>query len=487
MATENQELLTLASLLYIREADPLDTISHGQHHMDEAVQLIKPKHFLDADSKQLWRAMVGIHQVGDKLSPARVCRELESMGYDKDNIPSALYAVVYHANRDVAGAWNWRYHAKEMIKESIRVWLSATVDQWGAMLQGCETEAVMESLQEVAIRIGQRDVDYLPRDAEQCIDMLISDLQRREEAGYYGAPYGIALLDEMYPRGLEEGDLCIIAGRPGQGKSAFMQTMVREQARAGRKVLVFSVEMTINTLFRRFLAYESKLKMGDLFGHEAHWKSETATNAANSLRGLRDRIWVLDNENNFSKLCAVIRMYAAQHQIDGVYLDYIGLLHGDKADKRHLELARYTANLKTLAKKLGVFVVVLSQVNRESQFGNSESFSRPKMSQLRESGALEQDADEVIFVYQDKPDTKDNSKCKARPVTIYVEKNRHEEPHRGVKTWFYGATQQFEDSRDQTEKLPENPEDPYNGLDPAAPKSENIGSEEKALLDNPDF
>jgi len=225
-----------------------------------------------------------------------------------------------------------------------------------------------------------------------------------------GLPSGFKGLD-WYTAGMHPGDLIICAGRPGMGKTSFAMNVAINACRArNAAVAVFSLEMPKEQLARRLLCSEAgvdsnKLRTGRLLRED--WA--LLTRAAGELSELP--IWMDDTPGiTLMEVRSKARRFKSQNDLQLIVIDYLQLMKaGIKTDSREQEISEISRSLKSLAKELKIPVIALSQLNRgvESR-GNKDK--RPQLSDLRESGAIEQDADTILFIYRDEvynPDSQD--------------------------------------------------------------------------------
>jgi len=216
--------------------------------------------------------------------------------------------------------------------------------------------------------------------------------------GITGIPSGFAKLDHM-SCGLQKGDLIIVAARPSVGKTSFALNVGLHSALEGFGVGIFSLEMPAEQLILRILSAEAgiphqKIRNATISSEEFY----ELTSAAAKLAGLR---LFIDDSAGLSILDVRTRArkLKAEHNIDMLVIDYIQLLHSNRLyENRHQEVSEISRLLKMLAKELNIPVVALSQLSRAVE---ARIDKRPMMSDLRESGALEQDADVIMFLYRD--------------------------------------------------------------------------------------
>src|SRR5881392_1843388 len=226
----------------------------------------------------------------------------------------------------------------------------------------------------------------------------IEKLHSRKEL-ITGVPTGFTDLDEM-TSGLQPSDLIIVAARPSMGKTSLVLNMAQHVGtRTDMSVGIFSLEMSKEQLFLRMLTGEARIDAHRLRGGflgERDWGK-----LSNALGTLSEaRIFIDDTPSiGVLEMRAKCRRLAAEHGLNMVMIDYVQLMQGrGRFENRTLELASISRSLKGLAKELRVPVVVLSQLSRAPE---ARSDHRPQLSDLRESGALEQDADLVVFIYRE--------------------------------------------------------------------------------------
>jgi replicative DNA helicase len=219
-----------------------------------------------------------------------------------------------------------------------------------------------------------------------------------QRGGVIGVPSGFAYLDNL-TGGFQQSDLIIIAGRPSQGKTALALSIARNAAvEHGIPIGIFSLEMASQQLVLRLLAAEARvnahaLRTGRLSDEEWPKLSTKCHRLAEA------KIFIDDTPAlGILELRAKARRLKAEHNIGMVIVDYLQLMQGPRdAENREKEISMISRSLKALAKELGIPVIALSQLSRAVE---ARSGRRPVLSDLRESGAIEQDADVVIFVHR---------------------------------------------------------------------------------------
>ncbi len=264
--------------------------------------------------------------------------------------------------------------------------------------------------------------------------------QRTDEI--FGVPTGLFDLDKLLG-GLQKSDLLIIAGRPGMGKTGFMLSVAKNAAQKHKKhVAVFSLEMANEQLVQRLIAQETgidtqRLRTGQLKDDEWSKFNQAIEVLSNT------RMW-LDDTPAITPLSlrTKCRRLHMEHQLDLIVVDYLQLMSGDtRTDNRVQEVSYISRNLKVLARELNVPVLVGAQLSRAVE---QRADKRPVLSDLRESGSLEQDADIVMFIHR--PDAMDADSPKQNLAEIIVAKHRNGPTHPGIELVFRNNLASFENA-----------------------------------------
>ena len=241
-------------------------------------------------------------------------------------------------------------------------------------------------------------------DLQDCLSTVIDEIDRHFNAGSEttGLPSGLATLDE-HTSGFQPADLIIVAARPSMGKTSLALSFVETAllARPEHSVQIYSLEMPARALIYRLLAQFGQLSLSRLLKgalQDEDWTRLTV--AAGKLKAFAPRL-VIDDTAALS--CAALRARARRAcrrfgMPALVLIDYLQLMRSSQRENRNLEITEISGSLKALAKELNCPVIALSQLNRALE---QRSNKRPLLSDLRESGAIEQDADLIVFVYRD--------------------------------------------------------------------------------------
>jgi replicative DNA helicase len=285
--------------------------------------------------------------------------------------------------------------------------------------------------------------------AEALRDLLVDTFREiddiKERKGEVtGLPTGFMQLDDM-TLGCHPGDLVIIAARPSMGKTTFAMNVALNTARHGHAVVVFSLEMTKRQLVQRLLSSYARVDLKDLRSGRMDAAAEIALNDAAA--ELAEAQVYIDDTPALSTLDlrARCRRLHAEGHCSMIVVDYLQLMRvagvregGRKVDSREQEISEISRALKGIAKELGVPVLALSQLNRGLE---SRQDKRPILSDLRESGAIEQDADVIVFIYRDEVYNKQTQDAGIAEIIIGKQRNG---PTGTVRLRFNGQYTRFD-------------------------------------------
>src|SRR5436190_3297508 len=305
---------------------------------------------------------------------------------------------------------------------------------------------------------GGREADQIADDAEQriydvarredadetailrdLVDQAMLDLEaiQNRESAYTGLPTGFRDLDDL-TSGLQPGNLVIVAARPGIGKSSLAMNVARNVAVASEPVAVFSLEMSRTEIGMRLLCAEARVPWDRIRNKRVGPDDWTrVVSAAETLHDAPLHIVDAGNVNIVDIRAKARRMKTGRQGLSLIIVDYLQLMTSPNArrpDNRQQEVAEISRSLKLLAKELHIPVVALSQLNRNPE---SRADKRPQLSDLRESGSLEQDSDIVMFIHRDDADPE-----KKREAELILAKHRNG-PTGSVKLFFEPSLTQF--------------------------------------------
>ena len=305
----------------------------------------------------------------------------------------------------VPTAANVHYHARIVHeKAQLRSLISAATEIAGAAYESAdEVEDIMDNAEKriLAVSSGKRSKDFVPLQ-EILLDTLEQiDARYNNKGSITGLPTGFTELDHL-TAGLQKSDLILVAARPSMGKTAFTLNIAAHVVlRAREPVAFFSLEMSKEQLVQRLLCSEGRidsqrLRVGEL--EEKEWGDLIDT--ANRLSAAP--LYIDDTPGiTVMELRSKARRLKAEHGLSLIVIDYLQLMQGrasKNGDNRQQEISEISRSLKALARELNVPVIALSQLSRSVE---SRQVKRPMLSDLRESGSLEQDSDIVMFLYRE--------------------------------------------------------------------------------------
>ena len=442
MAMEDELLQRQAPQSVEAEQALLGSILIDSRCLTDVIGIVKPEDFYLQQNREIFEAVYTMFNFSETIDPVTVLEKMRQMGTHRDNsrdyvlqlmeiTPTAAHAVRY-ANivKDKAmlrGLGQAASDIGEMVYEG--------VGTPGEMLESAEKKIY-------ALRKGERgdSLEHIGTILHKVFDNL-TELSQSDSA-IPGLSTGLRDLDNKI-NGLNKSDLLLVAARPAMGKSAFALNIgVNVAKKYNKTVAIFNLEMSREQLALRLLASEGflelqKLATGKL--SEEEWNKLCMASAALSQTDIR----IDDNPT-----VTVADINAACRRLDNlglVIIDYLQLMNGSGYGKgsggenRVTVVGEISRSLKIMAKELNVPVICLSQLSRAVE---SRTDKRPILSDLRESGAIEQDADSVMFLYRDEY-YNENTEDKGIAECI-VAKNRHGETGTVKMQWF-GAYQTFTD------------------------------------------
>src|SRR5262247_3078386 len=365
-----------------------------------AAEVIDSHDFFRDAHRRIFDKMVKLAERGDPIDLVTLKEELgRSAELEDVGGPAYIAALVDGVPRST----NVEHYARIIKEKSTLRHLIYSANKILATAYEAEEDAdvILDRAEHAIFAIADdkvRDGFVALRDLAQSSLDTIEKLHSRKEL-VTGVPTGFVDLDEM-TSGFQPSDLVIVAARPSMGKTSLVLNMAQHVGtKTDMTVGLFSLEMSKEQLFLRMLTSEARIDAHRLRGGflgERDWGR--LSEAIGTLS--EAKIFIDDTPSiGVLEMRAKCRRLAAEHGLHMVIVDYVQLMQGrGRFENRTLELASISRSLKGLAKELGVPIIVLSQLSRAPE---SRSDHRPQLSDLRESGALEQDADVVAFIYRD--------------------------------------------------------------------------------------
>ena len=384
------EEAVLGALMLDRDALPM------------VMDILRPESFYTEGHQLIYRAVIRLFERSNPVDLLTVTEELKKSG-DLEKAGGGYYLV--ELTHRVASAANIEYHAriiaqKHIQRELIRVSTNVIRDAYE------DTTDVFNLLDDAEKGLFATTQNNLSRSYESMGSLSSKVLKQIEELtqkgdGLTGVPTGFTDLDRL-TSGWQPSDLVIVAARPGMGKTSMVLAVALNAARDfGKGVALFSLEMASTQLVQRLISMEaeiagSKMRNGKLEDYEWQQLQTTVERLSNVPIFIDDTPAI-----NIFELRAKCRRMKQQHDIQMVIIDYLQLMTGStegKGGNREQEIASISRALKSLAKELNIPVIALSQLSRAVEVRGGSK--RPQLSDLRESGSIEQDADIVAFIYR---------------------------------------------------------------------------------------
>jgi replicative DNA helicase len=378
----------------------LGAVLINNHAFNPAAEVIDADDFYRHAHRRIFETMVGLTDRSEPVDLVTLKDALTKSG-EIDEVGGPAY--IASLTDGVPRTANVEYYAR-IVKEksTLRRLIQASSDVLGRAYDADEDADVLldeaeRSIFQIAehrMRTGFVSLASLVDGGYQLIDQL-----QQHRGLVTGVPTGFTELDEM-TSGFQKSDLIIVAARPSMGKTSFILNIALNCAvQAGKSVGIFSLEMSKDQLFMRMLTSEARVDAHRFRG--GYLGDQDYDRLVGAFGRLHDaKVFIDDTPSaGILEMRAKARRLKLEHGLDLIVIDYLQLMQGrGRFDNRQQELAAISRALKILAKELEVPIVALSQLSRASE---SRSNHRPQLSDLRESGALEQDADVVLFIYRE--------------------------------------------------------------------------------------
>jgi replicative DNA helicase len=397
------------------EAAVISTIVLDASKYDEVIGIAPPDMFYSDANRRIYEALVALRESGKPIDVVTLARTLQDSGRLAQvggtpylaQLVDATPAVLHVSEHAAIIREKWRLRQALARAQTIVATIRA------GQIPSADVQALLEEAEltfaELAHQQQTKHLVVLKSSLDETLQSL--KLMSQRGATITGIPMGLKPLDEAMS-GLHEGDLYIVAGRPGTGKTAFAMGLGENIAKQGDGVAVFSLEMPDTQLVTRMLSSHTRISLSTFRAPNkigSHWS--TIVSAVGAMEKLP--IWI-DDTGGISLMEIRARVRKLKTDIANghvgntvcsglklVIVDYLQLVqaHRERGQNREQEVALVSRSLKLLAKQEKVAVIALSQLNRSSETRKG-SDKRPQLSDLRESGAIEQDADAVLFVFR---------------------------------------------------------------------------------------
>ncbi|MCD4793720.1 MAG: replicative DNA helicase [Bacteroidales bacterium] len=365
------------------------------------LDILTPDSFYKTEHQKIFKAIYDLSVNHQPIDYHTIIEKLKSNG-NLEEVGGPAYVI--SLSQRVGSAAHIEYHSKIIAEKFIQrelIRVSSEIQKRSFD----DTEDVNDLLEFSQQQMFELALGSVKRDAVK-IDLVLNDAitqieeARNREDGLSGVPSGFSSLDRI-TSGWQNSDLVIIAARPSMGKTAFVLTMARNiSVNHGKSVALFSLEMSSIQLVTRLISSETelgseKLRSGNLKEHE--WQQ-----LEHKIKGLEKAKIYIDDTPAISlfEIRSKCRKLKTRENIDLIVIDYLQLMSGppETRGNREQEVSTISRGLKAIAKELNLPIIALSQLNRSVEMRSG--LKRPQLSDLRESGAIEQDADIVMFIHR---------------------------------------------------------------------------------------
>ena len=370
----------------------------------QAVEHLKPEDFYSPFNRRVFAAMIALFEKQSQIDPILIGEELKKEGSLESiggvtAITNLTFGLPHFSNVE---EYIRVVRDKSVIRQLIRTCNTITGE---ALAEEDDAEIILDNAEQKIFALAEQRTKESFSRIEPVAEKVLARVKEHAEGGgahgITGLSTGFTQIDEL-TSGLQRTDLVIVAGRPSMGKTAFCLTVAQNAAvRSGAVVALFSLEMSKEQLVTRMLASEAhinaaRFRTGHLMGSE--WER-----LATAIGTLSDTKIFIDDTPAISALeirAKTRRLAAEQKALDLIVIDYLQLMGSGvrRNENRQQEVSQISRELKALAKEMDVPVLALSQLSRAPEARNPP---KPLMSDLRESGSIEQDADVVAFIYRE--------------------------------------------------------------------------------------
>jgi replicative DNA helicase len=385
-------------------------------HKNEVDRFYRPDH------QRIFEVLVDMYDRGDPVDLTTVRNEFERRGILEEiggldyviqlaeSVPSHLHAE--HYARLVID--------KAMLRNLISAAAKITDEAYGHQN---EAKEILDNAEKLLFEVTDERISEQAGLVRDYLDEIFRQIEASDGHYITGLPTGFTELDDMLS-GLQNGEMVIVAARPSMGKTAFGLNAAESVAMTeGKSAAFFSMEMSKQAVVQRILCAQAKIDSHKMRrGMLSEMDQQMLTQVADQLRSMD---LFIDDTPGMSvlELRAKARRLRMQHHIDAIFVDYLQLMHSPGADSRQQEVSEISRGLKALARELNIPIVVLSQLNRNPE-GRTDN--KPRMSDLRESGAIEQDADVIMLLHREEYYKKETCPEDLRGVAeVIVDKQRN--------------------------------------------------------------
>ncbi len=402
----------------------ISAILHDNSTLNDIMELLSAEDFYRSAHKKIYSAITELFGKGEPVDIFTLTNALKSRGQLEE---TGGFSGIVHIMESVPMAVNAVYYARIIHDKGC---LRRLIEKANDIVKKCfeshgEVEEVLDFSEKAIFEISEKKVKPAFHHISSLINTNIDKLEARHgnKTLLTGVPTGYTGFDNI-TSGLQRSDLIIIAARPSMGKTALALNIVRNAAVAHKvPCAIFSLEMSKEQLSMRMLCSEARIDSARL--RDGFLSAEDWDRLTHSAGVLAEAPIYIDDSSDISSLTirAKARRLKMEKNLGLIVIDYLQLMKSSMSnDRRDLEISEISRSIKSLARELDIPIIALSQLNRKLE---ERSDKRPQLSDLRESGALEQDADVVTFIYRDEVYNKDENNPNRGKAEIIVAKHRN--------------------------------------------------------------
>ena len=383
---------------------------NNQESIGEMAEIVSPKMFADDTRKGIWEKVVGMYQNGDTLDYTTIFSKV-GQPFINEIVSKSLPVATVQASLQHATILRSAYLKRKTYFSALRL-LQASADT------KTPDDAVFAAIEQLSQESHEDEHSEAEVPMSVILDNISNEVQERYQLASTGrsvrVPTGFPQLDKLTYGGWGPGQLIILAARPSMGKTSVMLKLARAAAEANFPTCIFSIEMTTSELGQKVLYSTEKVKPEEVMSGNMNWGGfEEAVSRLHNLP-----IYINDHTKDVNEIIARINANARKGRCKIAFIDYLSLMDSGRDSRTPLyqALGYITTSLKVAAKRAGIPIVLLCQLNRDAARENRP----PQLTDLRDSGSIEQDADVVMML---SPKTSvDNNKIS--DIDIWLRKNR---------------------------------------------------------------
>ena len=359
---------------------------------------LQARHFIREDHRAIYTEIMRLVMAGQPADPVSVWASLSARG---GTFTDGLGQYLNQLAQTVPSAANVGKYVAIVADRALLRGVMHVADSISGLAQntkGRSADEILDAMQTMVTTLAERRVRNEPKMIREILGSVVDGISDRADGGSIAMSTGMPDFDRLFNGGLRPGQLVIVAGRPSMGKTALTSDIGLNMAEH-YSVLNFSMEMEGQEIASRALANRGRVALSSILGQigpedSAAWAGVTA-----GVIKLDDIRFAIDDTPAITliELRMKAKAWKRRHGLHVIIVDYLGLMTGGEGDKRHEQIGSYSRGLKALAKELGVAVIALAQLNRQVE-GRPDK--RPMLSDLRDSGEIEQDADIVMLVHR---------------------------------------------------------------------------------------